>query len=68
MQYFRDELPARGRVIPAEPELRGLVKRAIRVGRRFIRYYGRITTHENHDIMEERMVNYVVRRCRKSEV
>jgi len=68
MEYSREELPARGREIPTEPELRGLVKRAVRVGRRFIRKCGRITAHDNQDLLHERMAKYVVRRCRKSEV
>ncbi len=68
MKYFREELPARGRKIPSEPKLRGMVKRALRVGRRFIRRNGRITAHQNRDLARERMVMYVVRRCRKSQV
>lgn len=66
MQYFREELSFRGLEIPPQTELRGLVKRALRVGRRFIRQYGRITSHDHHDLLQERIVNYVVRRCRKT--
>ncbi len=67
MKYFREELPARGRKIPSEAKLRGLVKRALCVGRRFIRHNGRITAHQNHDLLQEKMTMYVVRRCRESQ-
>lgn len=67
MVYFREELPARGRKIPPENELRGLVKRAFRVGRRFIRQHGRITAHKHRNRLLGRMENYVIRRCPKME-
>ena len=68
IEYLRQELPARGLEVPPEPDLRGLVKRALRVGKRFIRQYGRMTAHKNHDTLQERMVSYVARRCAKSKV
>jgi len=68
MEYFREVLPARGLEIPPEPELRGPVKRGFRVGRRFIRKHGRITAHKNHDLLQERMENCIIRRCPKSKV
>lgn len=67
IKYFHEELPVRGLDIPPEVKLRRLVKRALRVGRRFIRQHGRITAHKNRDLMQARMVNYVVRRCRNSQ-
>lgn len=66
MKYFREELPARGLDIPPELELRKLVRRALRVGRRFICQCGRPVSHEHHDLLKERRVNCGVRRCRKS--
>ena len=39
VEKFRSELPAAGIGVPAEAELRDLVKRALRSGRRFIDYY-----------------------------
>jgi len=68
IEHFRQELPARGLEIPSEAELRNLIKQAIRVGRRFIRQHGRITAHKKRDVLQERMVNYVARRCSKSKV
>lgn len=67
MEYLREELLERGGEIPPEPELRRLVKCALRVGRRFIRHNGRITTHKNQDVMHKRMVKYVVRHCPESK-
>ena len=68
VEYLREELPERGLKVPPEPELRDLIKRAMRVGKRFIRQYGRMTARKNHDTLQERMVSYVARRCAKSKV
>jgi len=68
VEYLREELPERGLKVPPEPELRDLIKRAMRVGKRFIRQCGRMTARKNHDILQERMVSYVARRCAKSKV
>ena len=67
MEYFRHELPVRGLEIPPEPELRDLVRRPLRVGKRLIRYHGWKTAHDNPDPLQERMKNYVIRRCHRSK-
>jgi hypothetical protein len=59
LETFRAELPAAGIEVPPERELRDLVKRALRSGRRYIRYYGRQTVRENPDLLQERLWNFV---------
>jgi hypothetical protein len=63
ISYFRDELSELGLEVPPEPELRNLVRRALRMGRRTIRGYGRTWAHENHDVLHERIRTFVVKRC-----
>ena len=66
--YFNDELPALGLLkVPPEPELRGLVRRAVRVGRRLIRAYGRKWAHENNEALHERIRMFVLKRCELPE-
>ena len=50
ISYFRDELSELGLEAPPDPELRNLVRQALRMGRRTIRGYGRTWAHENHEI------------------
>ena len=42
-----------------------LVKRALRSGRRFIDYYGLKTARDHHDLLHERIWNFVADRCRR---
>ena len=65
VEKFRSELPAAGIGVPPEAELRDLVKRALRSGRRFIDYYGLKTARDHHDLLHERIWNFVADRCRR---
>ena len=65
VEKFRLELPAAGIEVPPEAQLRDLVKRALRSGRRFIDYYGLKTARDHHDLLHERIWNFVADRCRR---
>jgi len=65
LEKFRSELPAAGIEVPPKAELRDLVKRALRSGRRFIDYYGLQTARDHHDLLHERIWNFVADRCRR---
>ena len=65
LDMFRAELPAAGIEVPPERELRDLVKRALRSGRRYMDYVGLKTAHEHHDELHERIWHFVTDRCRR---
>ena len=65
VEKFRAELPAAGIGVPPEAELHDLVKRALRSGRRFFDYYGLMTARDHHDLLHERIWNFVADRCRR---
>src|SRR5207249_3427931 len=65
LEKFRSALPAAGIEVPPKAELRDLVKRALRSGRRFIDYYGLQTARDHHDLLHERIWNFVADRCRR---
>ncbi|TAM80278.1 MAG: hypothetical protein EPN47_16095 [Acidobacteria bacterium] len=67
IQFFRQELPDRGLDVPPEAELRKLIQRSLRLSRRFIRRHGQSTVHNNPDLLHDRMVNYIVRRCQRKK-
>jgi hypothetical protein len=62
---FRAELPGSGIEVPPERELRDLVKRALRSGRRYIDDHGLKTVREHHDELHERIWKFVADRCRR---
>ncbi len=67
MDFFREELPALELAIPPEPELRDLVKRAIRSGRRLLRCCRRMYFHNRPGLMQERIRLFVANSLLKSE-
>ncbi len=66
VEFFQGELTELGLRVPPEAELRNLVKRAVRSGRRCFGSYGRRFVRDHPGFLEERIRRFVVDRCLKT--
>src|SRR5205809_3814424 len=64
IEYFEEELSSAGLKVPAEKELRSLVRRGLRSARRLMADMGVMTVRRNRAFLFDRICSYVIDRCR----
>ena len=64
IEYFTEELSSAGLQVPAEKELRSLVRRGLRSARRLMADMGLMTVRRNRAFLFDRICSYVIDRCR----